>query len=79
MTNEEKTNKICCKNCTLKSFCKKKGRCDMYKSVLKMAVWKDQQMIEKAVEWLEPIFKNLAGYDCGGDLINDFKNYMQDE
>lgn len=43
MTNEEKTNKICCKNCTLKSFCKKKGRCDMYKSVLKMAVWKDQQ------------------------------------
>lgn len=41
-----------------------------------MATWKEQQMIEKAVEWLEPIFKDLAGYNCGGDLINDFKKYM---
>lgn len=38
-----------------------------------------QDFLEKACEWLEPTFKNLAGYNCGGDLINDFKNYMQNE
>lgn len=38
-----------------------------------------QDFLEKACEWLEPTFKNIAGYNCGGDLINDFKNYMQDE
>ena len=39
--------------------------------------WKQEQMIEKAVAWLEPIFKDLAGYNCGGDLINDFKKAME--
>ena len=34
---------------------------------------------EKAERWLEPTFKNIAGYNCGGDLMNNFKNYMQDE
>lgn len=26
----------------------------------------DRTMIDKACEWLEPVFKNLAGYNCGG-------------
>lgn len=38
-----------------------------------------QDFLEKAEAWLEPTFKNIAGYNCGGDLMNDFKNYMQDE
>jgi len=38
-----------------------------------------QDFLEKAERWLEPTFKSIAGYNCGGDLINDFKNYMQDE
>lgn len=38
-----------------------------------------QDFLEKAERWLEPTFKSIAGYNCGGDLINDFKNYMQNE
>lgn len=38
-----------------------------------------QDFLEKAEKWLEPTFKNLAGYNSGDDLMNDFKNYMQDE
>lgn len=38
-----------------------------------------KDFMEKAERWLEPTFKNIAGYNCGGDLMNDFKNYMQDE
>ena len=38
-----------------------------------------QDFLEKAEKWLEPTFKDIAGYNCGGDLINDFKNYIQDE
>ena len=38
-----------------------------------------QDFLEKAEKWLEPTFKSIAGYNCGGDLINDFKNYMQNE
>lgn len=38
-----------------------------------------QDFLEKAERWLEPTFKNIAGYNCGGDLMNNFKNYMQDE
>lgn len=38
-----------------------------------------QDFLEKALEWLDPTFKSIAGYNCGGDLTNDFKNYMQNE
>lgn len=38
-----------------------------------------QDFLEKAEKWLEPTFKSIVGYYCGEDLINDFKNYMQDE
>jgi hypothetical protein len=29
--------------------------------------------IEKACEWLEPVFKNYAGYYVGKDILEDFK------
>lgn len=38
-----------------------------------------QDFLEKAEKWLESTFKSIAGYNCGGDLMNNFKNYMQDE
>lgn len=38
-----------------------------------------QDFMEKACEWLEPTFKRIAGYYCGGDLMNDFENYIKDE
>lgn len=67
MTNEEKIEKM------LKFF---HGSRTLKDLLLEMAEWKEQQMIDKAAEWLEPIFKNLAGYNCGGDLINDFRRAM---
>ena len=33
--------------------------------------------IEKACEWLEPVFKELAGYYSGAELLDDFKNYLK--
>ena len=33
--------------------------------------------IEKAAEWLEPVFKNYAGYHCGGELLENFKKAMK--
>lgn len=35
--------------------------------------------IEKACEWLAPVFKDLAGYYSGAELLDDFKNYMKGE
>ena len=39
----------------------------------------DQTIIDKACEWLEPVFKNYAGYYCGTDLVEDFRKYMKGE
>lgn len=33
--------------------------------------------IEKACDWLGPVFKNLAGHYSGAELLDDFKNYMK--
>lgn len=35
--------------------------------------------VNKACEWLEPVFKNLAGHYSGAELLDDFKNYMEGE
>ena len=35
--------------------------------------------IEKACEWLGPVFKDLAGYYSGAELLDDFKNYIKGE
>ena len=35
-----------------------------------------QQMMNEACEWLEPVLKNCAGYNCGMDLVNDFRKAM---
>lgn len=37
-----------------------------------------EKFVDKACEWLDPVFKDLAGYDCGGDLIKDFKKAMEE-
>ena len=46
--------------------------------LIEMARLKEEKTIEKAVEWLEPVFKDLAGYNRGGALIKDFKKYMEE-
>lgn len=51
-----------------------------------MAEWKryqfakeKQALIDKACEWMEPVLKDLDGYNCAGDLIRDFKKAMKGE
>lgn len=60
------------------------SECECYDSAMTMAELKDEQLevekqalIDKACEWLEPVLKDLAGYNCAGDLINDFKKAMK--
>ena len=36
-------------------------------------------LIDKACEWMKPVLKDLAGYNCAGDLIRDFKKAMKGE
>lgn len=75
MTTEERAREIS------ESFYKPETGYDneeLYMSAMAMAEWKDKQMIEKACEWLEPVFKDLAGYNCGGDLIKDFRKAMEE-
>ena len=35
--------------------------------------------IEKACEWLAPVFKDLAGYYSGAELLDDFKKAMSND
>jgi len=37
-----------------------------------------QKTIDKACEWLEPILKDYAGYNCGSDLLNDFRKALEE-
>lgn len=39
--------------------------------------WADKTMIEKACNWLAPVFKDLAGYYSGAELLDDFKKAME--
>ena len=51
-------------------------------AALAMADWKDKEFKKEKQRWielLEPIFKDLAGYNCGGDLINDFIKLMDEQ
>ena len=37
-----------------------------------------KELLSDACEWLEPVFKNYAGYNCGMDLVKDFRKAMED-
>lgn len=59
---------------------------ECYESAMEMKKWKDEQsemekqvLINKACEWLEPIFQSLVGYFNAVDLINDFKEVMKED
>ncbi len=76
MTNEEKARELAHFILYDKSY-ESMDR-NIYDKCIEMAKWKEKQTIEKACEWLEPIFKDLVGYNCGGDLINAFKKVMME-
>ena len=38
----------------------------------------EKRLIDKACEWLEPVFKNFAGYYCGSDMVDDFRKAMEE-
>lgn len=52
-------------------------RAEEEKAINSYIEYQKSQVIDKACEWLEPVFKDLAGYNCSGDLIEDFKKAME--
>lgn len=47
-------------------------------SFVQGAEWADKTMLERACVWLAPVFKSLAGYYSGADLLEDFKKAMEE-
>ena len=77
MTNEEKARELAARFGFLDDCIGDEK--ERFKTAMEMAAWKEQQMIEKACEWLEPVFKDIAGYYYGGELIEEFKKAMENE
>lgn len=87
MTNEEKAEelrKIALPNPLHSGYGMWLYSSDIDEILIKMAEWKEKQLIKKACDWLE---NNTDGYmviDEGGDgfmhfsLINDFKKAMEE-
>ena len=84
MNNEDKTKELVCdKGCT-GTYCEKyREKCDVFNAVMEMAAWKEQQMIEKSIEWL----KDIMYFDEYGlthkkstmeEFIHDFKQAMEE-
>ena len=40
------------------------------------AEWSDKTMLNRVCEYLKPVLKDLAGYNCGADLIKDLRKAM---
>lgn len=98
MTNEEKSKEISVNNrmTYVESVndgntyvVNSQGEC--YQSAMEMAKWKEQQMIEKAVEWLKDMVCYYSYWDYNGDtyekeiavdtdqMIEDFSKAMKGE
>ena len=71
MTNEEKAREIIGCPCFMKRDCE---ACFERINLLTMASWKEQQIIEKAVEWLE---EHMTGYEQS-KYIDNFKKAMEE-
>jgi hypothetical protein len=82
MTNEEKALQIASLNGYMGSYDKL-----MFKAAMQMAKWKEQQMIEKACEWLKDNVNDsyLDWYDwekCRlnkDELLRDFREAMEEQ
>lgn len=88
MTNEDKAQEICEKNGRYNPSC---SSLECYLSALEMAAWKEQQMIDKAVEWLKDQSCYYHHWEVNGDtyeneivvdtekMVEDFKKAMEDD
>ena len=48
-------------------------------TTIKLKNWLEKkEWIDKACEWLAPIFEDFAGYYCGQDLLNRFCKAMEE-
>lgn len=80
MTNEEKAKELAIKYCKeIDPYGKEVYNIGCEIACCEMAEWKEQQMIDKACEWLEPIFKSLVGCNDSVELIEDFKSIMEED
>lgn len=46
-------------------------------AILEGSIWADKTMLDRACEYLEPVFKNLAGYYEGAALVDGFRKAME--
>lgn len=82
MTQEQKAKELYYYHCTEKSCngfnnCKNCPKSKVKESLLKMAAWKEQQIIEKAVNYLENML--ILDNGCSSDkFIADFKKAMKE-
>lgn len=79
MTNEEKAKSLwfnfCHENSCLNNLsCIECPKSKVHPQLIEMAEWKEQQMIDKAVEWLENNYSNYEQTyaDVGGYISSDF-------
>lgn len=89
MTNEQKATELGIK---YQTQCHGIGDCEFEakQAALEMAEWKEQQMIDKACEWLEDMACYYAHWEYNGDtyekeivfddqkFIEDFKKAMEE-
>ncbi len=87
MRNKEKAQELAnCQNCIdvalqIKNVkvCNPDERpCERYKNFVKMAEWKEQQMIDKATEWIRNHIPDYYGYGkIFPEIIEDFRKDME--
>ena len=84
MSNEEKAKEISLKlfengHFTHNAISQRK---EIEKSLIEMAEWKEQQMIEKALNWIHDnlCYYDEDGFDADGNgILGDFKKAMEEE
>lgn len=83
MTNKERARQICrCNICTARECCNKtlSDCCDEFKHIMKMAKWKEKQMIEKAADFTYKVLVGcgwLTSYQCN-NFIEELKKAMEE-
>ena len=78
MNAQDKARELLCNECAMKGQCLN-HQCYVFKQMMKMHEWADQQRIDKTARWLEE-------QDFGGwieseteELINEFKQFAKEE
>ena len=78
MNAQNKARELLCNECAMKGQCFN-NQCYVFKQMMKMHEWTDQQRIDKTIKWLEE--QDFGGWIESETeyLINDFKQSVKEE